>query len=233
MYRYLPSETFKNKFVIETKNRWLDDSLISVLNEATEIVLESSTSGFYNFPPALFQELKTSKKIEKDQAYPLTYLYVDHIVGNDFRNILTCFTEVMHNCMYETSQVLYSVHEFLDNFEIAREHFKDREMRFEKERGIFKGKKNLRKCIEDIVKNVVEDNSQDEHQLIRSIELSEIMERHFYHILIQLTKLSLSEIRKDYSTCVQELLCLFSDIINVSLKETGFSSSSNILWIEK
>jgi hypothetical protein len=29
------------------------------------------------------------------------------------------------------------------------------------------------------------------------------------------------------------LLCLFSDIINVSLKETRFSSSSNILWIEK
>jgi hypothetical protein len=65
-------------------------------------------------------------------------------VGNDFRNILTCFTEVMHKCMYDTSQVLYSVHEFLDNFEMAQEHFRDREMRFEKERGIFKGKKNLR-----------------------------------------------------------------------------------------
>jgi hypothetical protein len=112
--------------------------------------LESSTSGFYNFPPALFEELKISKQIQKDQAYPLSYLYVNHIVGNDFRNILTCFTEVMHNCMYESSQVLYSVHEFLDNFEIARKHFMDQEMRFEKERGIFKGKKNLRKTLKTL-----------------------------------------------------------------------------------
>ena len=65
---------------------------------------------------------------------------------------------------------------------------------------------------------MVKDNYQEEYQLIRSIELSEIMERHFYHILIQLTKLLLSEIRKDYSTCIQKLLCLFSDM-NVSLKE--------------
>jgi hypothetical protein len=219
MYRYLPSETFKNKFVIETKNRWLDDSLISAHNKATKIVLGSSNSGFYNFLPALFEELKTSKHIQKDQAYPLSYLYVDHIVGNNFRNILTCFTEVIHKCMYDTSKVLYSIHEFLDNFEIARKHFMDREMRFEKQKRIFKANKNLRKNIKDITKNVVKDNSQDEYQLIRSIELTEIIERHFYHILIQLTKLSLSEIRKDYSTCVQELLCLFSDIMNVSLKD--------------
>ena len=61
--------------------------------------------------------------------------------------------------MYDTSKVLYSIHKFLDNFEIAREHFMDREMRFDKERGIFRGNKNLRETIEDIVKNVVEDNS--------------------------------------------------------------------------
>jgi hypothetical protein len=42
MHRYLPSETFKNKFVNQKKTKWLDDSLLSALNKATEIILESS-----------------------------------------------------------------------------------------------------------------------------------------------------------------------------------------------
>jgi hypothetical protein len=86
----------------------------------------------------------------------------------------------------------------------------------------------LRELIEEKVSEVVEDHSDKKDFLIRKIELSEIIERHFYHILINLTKLSFANTLKDYSTCVQELLVLISAIMDVSLKEKKVLSLNSV-----
>jgi hypothetical protein len=85
-----------------------------------------------------------------------------------------------------------------------------------------KGDQNLSKMIEKNVGQVVGEHSDDEKQIsLRKIELSDIIKNHFYHILISLTKLSFASTQKDYSTCVQELLALTSDIVKVvSLQQT-------------
>jgi hypothetical protein len=83
MSYYYPSETFDEKFVIETKNKWLKNPVLDALNEATEIVLESSKSSFpqLNFSSTCFEELNKSRQIEKNQGFPLRYLKVDNILG--------------------------------------------------------------------------------------------------------------------------------------------------------
>jgi hypothetical protein len=120
------------------------------------------------------------------------------------------------------------VHTFLDHFETSREYHEDKELKHRKEIGIIKGRRILRELIEEKVSEVVEDHSDKKDFLIRKIELSEIIERHFYHILINLTKLSFANTLKDYSTCVQELLVLISAIMNVSLKEKKVLSLNSV-----
>jgi hypothetical protein len=230
MSYYYPSETFDEKFVIETKNKWLKNPVLDALNEATEIVLESSKSSFpqLNFSSTCFEELNKSRQIEKKQGFPLRYLKVDNILGGDFQQILLQFIEIVNDCMYDTSCLLYGVHTFLDHFETSREYHEDKELKHRKEIGIIKGRRILRELIEEKVSEVVEDHSDKKDFLIRKIELSEIIERHFYHILINLTKLSFANTLKDYSTCVQELLVLISAIMNVSLKEKKVLSLNSV-----
>ena len=62
MYRYLPSETFDNPLVVETKNKWLNSSILTVINEATNFVLNSNTSSFFNFCPSLKEQLQKSRE---------------------------------------------------------------------------------------------------------------------------------------------------------------------------
>jgi hypothetical protein len=85
--------------------------------------------------------------------------------------------------------------------------------------------------IEKIVGQVVEEHSDDgKHVSIQKIELSDIIQKHFYHILISLTKLLFASTQKDYSTCVQELLALTSDIMKVvSLKQTRVLSLNSMV----
>jgi hypothetical protein len=223
MYHYLPSETFDNKFVVNTKNHWLGSPVMEALNKATEVVLESSASSFYKFPSTCFEELKKSRQIEKEQGFRLRYLNVDNILGRNFECTLSDNIEIVHSCMYDdTSNVLYKLYTFLDSFETHREYHEDKELNYRKEIGMRKGEQNLTKMIEKNVGQVVGEHSDDEKQIsLQKIELSDIIKNHFYHILISLTKLSFASTQKDYSTCVQELLALTSNIIKVvSLQQT-------------
>jgi hypothetical protein len=229
MYRYLPSETIDNKFVVDIKNHWLSSPVLEALNKATEVVLESSASSFYKFPSTCFEELKKSRQIRKEQGFSLRYLNVDNILGRNFECTLSDYIEIVHSCMYDdTSNVLYKLYRFMDSFETQREYHEDKELKYRKEIGIIKGRRMLRELIDEKVSEVVEDHSDKKDFLIRKIELSEIIERHFYHILINLTKLSFANTLKDYSTCVQELLVLISAIMDVSLKEKKVLSLNSV-----
>jgi hypothetical protein len=103
---------------------------------------------------------------------------VDNILGGDFKHILLHFTEIVHNCMYNTSGVLLSVHKFLDHFETSREYHEDKELKYRKEIGIIKGRQVLRELIEERVREFIEELSGKKDFLIRKIELSEIIKRH-------------------------------------------------------
>ena len=223
MYRYLPSETFDNKFVVDIKNHWLSSPVLEALNKATEVVLESSASSFYKFPSTCFEELKKSRQIRKEQGFSLRYLNVDNILGRNFECTLSDYIEIVHSCMYDdTSNVLYKLYRFMDSFETHREYHENKEFYYKKEIGMRKGDQNLSKMIEKNVGQVVGEHSDDEKQIsLRKIELSDIIKNHFYHILISLTKLSFASTQKDYSTCVHESLALTSDIVKVvSLQQT-------------
>ena len=86
--------------------------------------------------------------------------------------------------------------------------------------------KIVRNTIAKLVRDVVEDHSYKEYYAIRKIELSEIIEKHIYHIVIQLIKLSLSSLQRDVSTCIQEMLLLVSDILR-AVKEPEDRSSKH------
>jgi hypothetical protein len=119
---------------------------MEALNEATEVVLKSSTTSFYKFPSTFFEELEKSRQIEKEQKFLLRYLKVNNILGRGFEPILSDYIEIVHSCMYDdTSNAMYKVYTFLDRFETQREYHKDKEMRFGKEIGMRRGRQIKKK----------------------------------------------------------------------------------------
>jgi hypothetical protein len=82
MYRYLPSETFDNPIVVETKNKWLNSSILTVIKEATDFVLNSNMSPFFNFCFSLKEQLQISRENLKNVQHKRNFLWVDQMMGN-------------------------------------------------------------------------------------------------------------------------------------------------------
>jgi hypothetical protein len=227
MYRYLPSETFDNPLVVETKNKWLNSSILTVINEATDFVLNSNTSSFFNFCPSLKEQLQKSRENLKNAEHKRNFLWVDQMMGYDFHCMLKQIITVIHEGIYFPENVLYSFQEFLNQFDSSQDDYHEEEsfnlnMKMEDKYAV----KIVRNTIAKLVRDVVEDHSYEEYYAIRKIELSEIIEKHIYHIVIQLIKLSLSSLQRDVSTCIQEMLLLVSDILR-AVKEPEDRSSKH------
>jgi|LakMenEpi03May11_1017334.scaffolds.fasta_scaffold00556_3 hypothetical protein len=227
MYRYLPSETFDNPLVVETKNKWLNSSILTVINEATDFVLNSNTSSFFHFCPSLKEQLQKSRENLKNVQHKRDFLWVDQMMGYDFNCMLKQIIMVIHEGIYFPENVLYSFQEFLNEFDSAQDDYHEEEsfnlnMKMEDKYAV----KFVRNTIAKLVRDVVEDHSDEEYYAIRKIELSEIIEKHIYHIVIQLVKLSLSSVQRDVSTCIQEMLLLVSDILR-AVKEPEDRSSKH------
>jgi len=213
MFNYLPSESFKNKVIIETNNRWLDSSLLNVLNESSHFVLTNYTH--LNFSSQLKTQLDQTAllKLENPEEKK-KIIWVDNVFSENFVSIFGHFATVLHEGMYNNSNLLNRIQKLLANQETSRYFFYDDEdFTLDKSTGEEYAAINLRDQIQDIVQDITEEHSDKEYYLTRKLQLTRVLEKHIFPIVIDLTKLSFSSDRKDFSVCLQELLLLVNDLL--------------------
>ena len=91
-----------------TKNKRLNSSILTVINEATDFVLNSNTSSFFNFCPSLKEQLQKSRENLKNAEHKRNFLWVDQMMGYDFNCMLKQIIVVIHEGIYFPENVLYS-----------------------------------------------------------------------------------------------------------------------------